>query len=155
MPTQLPVDSSLFFKLVRVVNLTARPFHESVGKQHNLSLNEWRAMVVLASHPGVSATEVCELTGLDKMSVSRALAGLEKQERLHRESDPADQRKSLLTLSPAGRKLFTRIGSLAQAREAQLFAGVTSAELVQMNVTLDKLVAALRAEAMSGDVESL
>lgn len=153
--TQLPVDSSLFFKLVRVVNLTARPFHDSVSKQHSLSLNEWRAMVVLASHPGVSATEVCEQTGLDKMSVSRALAGLEKQDRLHRTSDPADQRKSLLTLSPAGRKLFARIGAQAQVREGQLFAGVGSEELVQMNATLDKLVAALRAEAVATDVESL
>lgn len=155
MPTQLPADSSLFFKLVRVVNLTARPFHDSVAKQHSLTLNEWRAMVVLASHPGVSATDVCELTGLDKMSVSRALAGLEKQERVHRESDPADQRKSLLTLSPTGRKLFTRIGAQAQVREGQLFAGVSSAELVQMGAILDKLVAALRAEAPALDAESL
>ncbi len=141
---QLPVDSSLFFKLVRVVNLTARPFHESVGKQHHLSLNEWRAMVVLASHPGVSATDIAELTGLDKMSVSRALTGLEKHERLKRESDPSDQRKSLLTLSPVGRRLFARIGAQAKEREARLFAGVSPSEVAQMNATLDKLVAALR-----------
>ncbi len=155
MPTQLPADSSLFFKLVRVVNLTARPFHDSVAKQHSLTLNEWRAMVVLASHPGVSATEVCEQTGLDKMSVSRALAGLEKKERLHRESDPADQRKSLLTLSPTGRKLFARIGAQAQVREGQLFAGVSGGELVQMSETLDKLVAALKAETPLPEADSL
>jgi hypothetical protein len=29
----------LFFKLVRVVNLTARPFHERVGREHHLTLN--------------------------------------------------------------------------------------------------------------------
>jgi DNA-binding MarR family transcriptional regulator len=142
---QLPVDSSLFFKLVRVVNLTARPFHDSVSRQNQLSLNEWRVMVVLASHPGVSATDICELTGLDKMSVSRALTGLDKRGRLRRKDDPEDQRKTLLTLSPDGRKLFARIGALAKEREADLFKGLKSTELAQMNATLDKLVAALRA----------
>jgi DNA-binding MarR family transcriptional regulator len=141
---QLPVDSSLFFKLVRVVNLTARPFHAGVGKHHHLSLNEWRVMVVLASHPGVSATEVADVTGLDKMSVSRALAGLGRHERLQRQDDPADQRRSRLSLSPQGKRLFARIGAQAKVREAELFAGVSAAELERMNTTLDKLIAAVR-----------
>ncbi|MCJ0764734.1 MarR family winged helix-turn-helix transcriptional regulator [Variovorax terrae] len=145
MPTeQLPVDSSLFFKLVRVVNLTARPFHAGVSKQHHLSLNEWRVMVVLASHPGVSATEVADITGLDKMSVSRTLAGLHRHERLQRQDDPADQRRSRLYLSPQGKRLFARIGTQAKVREAELFAGVSAAELERMNVTLDKLIAAVQ-----------
>jgi very-short-patch-repair endonuclease len=42
-----PADPSLFFKLVRVVNLTARPFQARVGQQHALTLNEWRVMAVL------------------------------------------------------------------------------------------------------------
>ena len=140
---RLPVDSSLFFKLVRVVNLTARPFHEGVGKQHDLSLIEWRAMVVLASHPGVSATEVADFTGLDKMSVSRALARLNKRGRLQRESDPADQRRSILKLSSQGRRLFTRIGAQAKLREAELFAGISPAEAAQLDAALDKLLAGL------------
>ena len=141
---QLPLDSSLFFKLVRVVNLTARPFHDGVGKEHHLSLNEWRVMVVLASHPGVSATEVCDSTGLDKMSVSRALAGLHRHERLQRLDHPSDQRKSRLSLSAQGKRLFSRIGAQAKLRERELFAGVSAAELERMNATLDKLIAAVR-----------
>jgi len=49
----LPMDSSVFFKLVRVVNLTARPFSESIGKAHRLSLNEWRVLLVLANLSGI------------------------------------------------------------------------------------------------------
>ena len=54
----LPLDSSVFFKLVRVVNLTARPFSESIGKAHRLSLNEWRVLLVLASHSGVEPSRL-------------------------------------------------------------------------------------------------
>ncbi|TFY99845.1 MarR family winged helix-turn-helix transcriptional regulator [Ramlibacter rhizophilus] len=147
MEDQLPVDSSLFFKLVRVVNLTARPFHESVGKQHDLSLNEWRTMVVLASHPGVTATDVAECTGLDKMSVSRAVAALEKHGRLQRETDPRDQRRNLLKLNAQGMRLFRRIGATAKQREAQLFAGVSARELDMLGATLDKLLAGLGSAA--------
>ena len=66
----------LFLQLVRVVNLTARPFQQRVGRAHQLTLNEWRVMAALGSHTGSTATEVADLTGLDKMAVSRALTGL-------------------------------------------------------------------------------
>ena len=33
----LLASDSLFFKLVRVVNLTARPFSESIGQAHHLT----------------------------------------------------------------------------------------------------------------------
>jgi len=145
MAETLPVDSSLFFKLVRVVNLTARPFSETVGKDNELSLNEWRAMVVLASHPGVAAAEIAEATGLDKMAVSRAIAGLDRAGRLRREPDPNDQRRSLLFLSAQGQRVFTRVGRTAKRREAELFSalGPTDAEL--LNAALDKLLLGLRA----------
>lgn len=141
----LPIDDSLFFKLVRVVNLTARPFVETLSRTHRLTLNEWRTMVVLASHPGVAATDVVEATGLDKMSVSRAIAALARQGRLVKEADPAEARRARLTLSDTGEALYRRIGAAAAVREAQLFAGVSAAEQAQMGRTLDRLIAALRA----------
>ena len=140
----LPLDSSLFFKLVRVVNLTARPFQAGMGKAHQLTLSEWRVMVVLASHPGCAATDVAEATGLDKMSVSRALSGLRRLDRVLLRSDAEDQRRSKVYLSAAGSKLFARIGGHAMQREAELFAGVSPEELKAMGATLDKLVLALK-----------
>src|ERR1035441_5764315 len=105
------MDSSVFFKRVRVVNLTARPVSESIGKAHHLSLNEWRVLLVLANHPGVAASEVTALTGLDKMSVSRALAALARRGRVVRKVDAADKRRMLLRLSAEGERLYERIGA--------------------------------------------
>lgn len=140
---RLPFDSSLFFKLVRVVNLTARPFVETLSRDHQLTLNEWRAMVVLASHPGVAAREVADFTGLDKMSVSRALAALQRHGRLRREADPADARRTRLWLNARGQALFEAIGSHAATREVQLFGHLPKAELKRLDATIDKLIAAL------------
>jgi DNA-binding MarR family transcriptional regulator len=143
---RLPIDSSLLFKLVRLVNLTARPFMETLSRTHHLSLNEWRAMVVLASHPGVTARDIAEHTGLDKMSVSRAVAGLERRRRLRKKIDAADARRTQLWLSVAGQALFESIGALAAQREAQLFGGSTAGERKAMAKTIDRLIVALASE---------
>jgi DNA-binding MarR family transcriptional regulator len=140
---RLPVDSSVFFKLVRVVNLTARPFHEGVGKLHHLSLSEWRVMVVLASHESMAATEVADLTGLDKMSVSRAISALSKAGRITKMPDTQDQRRTLLALSSAGKKLYARIGAQAMQRESELFSGLALQDIQRLDTLLDKLLKAL------------
>ncbi|MDM0106806.1 MarR family winged helix-turn-helix transcriptional regulator [Variovorax sp. J22R24] len=137
------LEDSVFFKLVRVVNLTARPFQQRVGRRHQLTLNEWRAMAVLGAQPGLTATQVADLTGLDKMAVSRALAGLQRHKRLHRHEDPTDLRRSRLYLSSIGKELYATVSAQAREREAELFARVDPAELREMNATLDKLIASV------------
>ena len=139
----LPIDDSLFFKLVRLVNLTARPFMETFSREHRLSLNEWRVMIVLASHPGVAAREVVAATGLDKMSVSRAIAALARHHRVQKESDPSDARRILLRLSRPGLALFEAIGREGAQREAALFSSLGSDERAALASTVDRLIAGL------------
>ena len=140
---RLPADDSIFFRLVRVVNLTARPFSESIGRLHRLTLNEWRVLLVLANHAGVAANDVAALTGLDKMSVSRALAGLVRRGRVLRRVDGLDKRRTRLRLSAEGERLYQRIGAPAQARERQLFSGIGADEQARLGRTLDRLIANL------------
>jgi len=139
------MDDSIFFKLVRVVNLTARPFVESVGRAHRLTLNEWRVMLVLASRPGSAAQDIVGHTGLDKMTVSRALAGLQRRGRLVRREDPRDKRRALLTLSAAGRRVYEQIGAGGKEREQQLFAGLSPDDRARLGRTLDTLITTLLA----------
>ena len=136
----LPVDDSIFFKLVRVVNLTARPFSESIGKAHHLSLNEWRVLLVLANHPRVVGSEVAALTGLDKMTVSRTIAALERRGRVVRKVDATDRRRMLLRLSAAGERLYERIGVPAKARERSLFRGIGDVDQARLGRLLDRLI---------------
>jgi DNA-binding MarR family transcriptional regulator len=140
MASRLPTDVSTFFKIIRLVNLTARPFVERVGKTHHLTLNEWRVMVALASHPGIAATEVTDITGMDKMSVSRAIAGLVSRERLDKTPDVSDGRRILLRLSKAGVALFETIGPHAKAREEKLFATLGQAGVRELDAMLDRVL---------------
>ena len=147
----LPMDDSIFFKLVRVVNLTARPFAESIARANRITLNEWRVMLVLASHPGAAAQEVALHTGLDKMTVSRALSGLARHGRLVRKIDAADKRRSCLWLSAAGQRVYEKIGVGGKAREAQLFSAVGRGDREHLARTLDTLIATL----LAADADSM
>ncbi len=138
-----PVEASIFFKLVRVVNLTARPFVEGIGRDENLALAQWRVMVVLAAHPGWSAQDVVARSGLDKMTVSRAIAGLSRHGYLLRKADPADRRRTALRLSASGRRAYERIAVSGRQREATLFSGISESERAQLARMLDKLAANL------------
>jgi len=139
------LDESVFFKLVRVVNLTARPFNEGIGRRHQLSLSDWRVMTVVGSHPGCAAADVVARTGMDKMSVSRAIASLTRQQRVLRKPDPADGRRTLLRLSATGQRLFEALSISAWARERQLFGSVSEADQAQLAAILDRLVDGLLA----------
>jgi DNA-binding MarR family transcriptional regulator len=146
--TELPLigDSSVIFKLIRLVNLAAQPFQELIGKKHQLSLNEWRVMVVVHSHPGCSASEVCHFSGLDKMTVSRALARLLKQGRVQRHVDQQDARRQMTSLTATGNTLFKKISLSAAAREKTLSSALTKNQQQSLEQTVDKLTAVLLTE---------
>lgn len=144
-------DELLLLRLVRVVNMAARPFAQNVGREYQLSLPEWRAMAVLARYPGSTASQVCDLCGMDKMTVSRALAGLAQSERLERRADEVDHRCTRLYLSDAGIALHAIVHEAARVREAQLFAGISRTERERLAATLGKLLAAAARTDMSSD----
>ena len=141
------VDEDLAYRLLRIVNLLAKPFHERYGARHDLSLAEWRILMALAAHPGASATALADHTGMHAMNVSRSLARLVRMGRVQRETDPADRRRALLELSPRGAALFRRIAPSAQAREDALHRALDAREAAALRRMLDKIIARLRSES--------
>ena len=94
---------------------------------------------MLANHPRVVASEVAALTGLDKMTVSRSIAALERRGRVVRKVDATDRRRMLLRLSAAGERLYERIGVPAKARERS-FRGIGDADQERLGRLLDRLI---------------
>jgi len=85
------------------------------------------------------------------MSVSRAIAALERRARVVRKVDAADKRRMLLRLSAAGERLYERIGVPAKARERSLFQGIGVAEQERLGTMLDRLIDNLTAADTVGD----
>jgi len=134
---------SVVFRLIRLVNLAARPFAERIGRPHRLTLPEWRVLVVLAARPGSTGAEIAYESGLDKMAVSRAIAALEGAGRAVRARDAADRRMERIALSAEGDALYRLIAKSARRREDVLMSRLGQAERRALGLAVDKMIDAL------------
>ncbi len=150
----ISIDDSPFFQFMRLVNLTAKPFNLKFSKQYSLTLNEWRVMMALASYPGLAAHELAQLIGIDKMSISRAVRRMTSMNRISRDPDPGDRRRTLLRLTEEGRDVFMAIGPAAKERERTLFSALSDTEERQLRRLLRKLEDTVRSWETEEDDDS-
>ena len=94
--------------------------------------------------PGWTAEQIAERTAMDKVAVSRAVAGLLEAGLLRRRAHGADRRRSVLELSARGYRVYDEVAPLALAYERRLLAGLDPADRAALHHLLDKLDASER-----------
>jgi DNA-binding MarR family transcriptional regulator len=119
----------------RVSGAIARVYSERFG----LGVTEWRVMAVLGRYPDLSAGEVAQRTAMDKVAVSRAVAGLVDAGRVERETHGDDRRRSVLRLTSEGHSIHDAVAPLALAFERRLLDGMAADEREVLFRLLDRL----------------
>ena len=147
-------EQSPYYQIWVLTNLTARPFAALFGNRFHLNLTEWRVLLTVADRPGISAQELSDYTGLDKMSVSRTVRHLEAQGRLVREGNAADRRRRHLDLTDEGWSVYEEIARAAVRREQQIYAGLSAAELATLRLLLSKLSVRAREGVPTTDTDA-
>lgn len=140
---RLVLEEFLPYRLSVLTNRVSRAIARQYGARFGLSIPEWRVMAVLGRFAPASANEVCERTAMDKVRVSRAVSRLKRSGLIDRATATEDRRRSVLSLSEQGWRIYHRIVPFARALEAELVAALTPAE----RAALDKLLAKLHARA--------
>ncbi len=135
-------DAAITFQVSVLSNLIARPFYTAIGRQAAISLNDWRLMIVIANHPGMSQSEIVHATGFNKSNVSRQLNNLDKYVRL--EPHPLDNRKQAVYLTEAGWETYRQNIPSLLWRQRLLEGSLPPEELAQFQKTLRKLILAAR-----------
>ena len=127
----------------RVSGAIARQYTERFG----VTMAEWRVMAVLGGSPGLSARDLAERTGMDKVQVSRAVTALVKRKRIARKADASDGRVQRLALTPKGEAIYDEIVPVARKLEAEFLAGLDPSD----RATLDRILTtlSLRVDALS------
>jgi DNA-binding MarR family transcriptional regulator len=108
-----------------------------------LSLSEVFALGELADAGTLSQQQLADRLGLEKSTVSRLAANLERREWLTRERDPANRRFYRLRLTAQGRKAAKRVGGHFRSYHAALFEALTPAEQAGLQLGLTGLIRAL------------
>lgn len=134
-------EATYSHRMMRLINLIAKPFFARHAEQNDLSINEWRIVMLLAAHPESSASELAARSGMILMNVSRGVRRLVRMGRVARKGDPGDGRRVLLMLTARGRALYGRIAPNAWRSEQEVRALLSPREAAELSRLLDKLLA--------------
>lgn len=78
-------------------------------RDHGLTEQQWRVIRALADYDRIDASELARRSFLLAPSLTRILQHLESAKLVKRLSDASDQRRSVLTLTARGKKLFSEV----------------------------------------------
>ena len=150
--TPLRLGRFLPYRLSFTSNLVSEMIASRYGALFGLTIPEWRLIAVIAEQGAISQQAICQITRMDKVSVSRAAIALAERELVTRSPNPDDKRSHLLGLSPIGRDLYENIAPRAMAMESRIFACLTPDERASLGALLDRVDA--HATAMLGSGEA-
>jgi len=109
-----------------------------------LSVTESRILVHLAEREALTATQIVEVTAMEKSKVSRALSSLEERGLVSRVPSAEDQRTKNLALTERGYRLYQAIVPRILDWEKELLEGLEISEYRDLLYLLDKLRDRLR-----------
>ncbi len=139
----LSLSGFLPFRLSVLSNTVSRRIAERYEREFGLSVWEWRVMAVLGEEDGQTATALSDRTAMDKVTVSRAVAGMVERKLLVRKASQRDGRASLLFLTRAGRSVYEGVAPLALAMERDLTQTLTRQERAALDAIMTKLAQAV------------
>ena len=113
-----------------------------------VSASEARALIELVAARGIAQGELGSLLGLEKSTVSRLAAGLERKGWIRRGRDEGNQRYVRLYLTPEGSVIAARVWQAWQSRQARILGSLSADERAGLSAGLRGLVRGLAAEGI-------
>jgi len=105
----IELDSYWPYQVTVLADLISRRTAETVKREGDLNLSQWRVLAAIAERPGRTAAEVVAMTPMDKGIVSRATKALLIAGLLVRQASQVDGRVSHLFLTDKGDALYQRL----------------------------------------------
>jgi DNA-binding MarR family transcriptional regulator len=146
----LELEKFLPYRLSVLAQLVSESLHDLYAEPFGLSVTQWRVMAALGRFAPLTASDVGQRIVMDKVAVSRAVAGLMERGLVERATDLKDRRRASLRLSAKGRAMHGQIVPIALKYEGALYEALTADERQALNGLCDRLFAhakLLRSEA--------
>ncbi len=116
-----------------------------------VSASEARALIELVAARGIAQGELGSLLGLEKSTVSRLAAGLERKGWVRRGRDEDNQRYVRLYLTPEGGVIAARLWQAWHSRQERILTALSPEERTGLSAGLRGLVRGLAAEGILGE----
>jgi DNA-binding MarR family transcriptional regulator len=123
---------------------------ETARRLPMVSASEARALIELLAARGIAQGQLAVLLGLEKSTVSRLAAGLERKGWIRRGRDEANQRYIRLYLTPGGKTVAEQVWHAWQSRQARILESLSADERAGLAAGLRGLMRGLSAEGLLG-----
>lgn len=135
-----PLTSSLGY-LLRRLQLAYKKHFLREARSTNLQPRYVGAMYVVGLNPGVTPSEMSAALGLDAVHTALILNALEERGLLVRRQSATDGRSRAVHLTPAGRKAFVKLQSVAaQVERDFVSSSLTQQETAQLISLMTRLL---------------
>jgi len=122
------------FNLLRLLGESGYPIYE---REIGYKAIHRQLIVLIGVYGGLSSHEIVAVSGHEKAQVSRAIKPLEEAGLVQR-----GRLRGKLSLAPAGEQVYDRIIAIGRARDAELGAGLSDAELKRFLAMTESLTVA-------------
>ena len=132
-PTPSPDENFGFFKsptffFSAIANKQTHASSSQLRKDFGIGIVEWRCMAMLSLEESVSAARICQVGGMNKSLVSKALNKLQQLNYVEPTSSAGTQKPVLLKLTTAGQTLFQKMLKRAFIAETESTKGLSQEE---------------------------
>jgi len=136
-----PLDlyEHLPFQIGRLTNLIRQVTSDFYARQSGLSAREWRVLAMLGCKGAMMPAQVAEECGMDRATITRAMARLEKLDYVFSGGDEADRRRKILYLTDKGVAICDEIRPIMDARGLELQGVLSKTELKFYYKIMEKL----------------
>ena len=141
----LELENFLPYRLSVLAQFVSESLHDLYAEPFGLTVTQWRVMAALGRFAPLTASEVGQRIVMDKVAVSRAVAGLMGRGLVERATDRTDRRRASLRLSARGRAMHARIVPLALAYQERLYEALAPDERRSFDSLIERLFARARA----------
>ena len=135
----LRLSNFLPYRLSVLSNTVSRNIADLYDREFGISIWQWRVMAVLGENSGITATEIGQVTAMDKVAVSRAVSGLLDSGHIARKASAEDARRAILSLTPKGKTVYDKIVPIALEAERNLVEPLSPDERLQLASLMEKL----------------
>ena len=108
--------------------------------KHSIGIAHHKVILLLATHKGITISELLKKLRVTKQSLNRVLKDLKKIEAIKFEKDIKDTRLKHVYLNDKGLKLFDEIFSMQKKRIYKALLNSNSKEVLNFNNVLKKII---------------
>jgi DNA-binding MarR family transcriptional regulator len=115
-----------------------------VLEEEHCTVEQWRALVLLADGVSHSMSEVAEFALLPAPTLTRLVDRMVADNLAYRTADPQDRRRVLVHITPRGRAVQKHLAERIESSQAAILAEADPAEVAQLAALLTDLADRLR-----------